>query len=43
MTSPRHSHQMEELGISKAASKVLNWRRPCKLEIKLTDHYVAKI
>ncbi|KAF5599042.1 arrestin [Fusarium pseudoanthophilum] len=34
---------MEELGISKAASKVLNWRRPCKLKIELIDHYVAKI
>ncbi|KAF5685409.1 type I transaminase [Fusarium denticulatum] len=37
------SHQMEGLGISKAASKVRNWRRPCKLEIELADHYLAKI
>ncbi|KAF5636938.1 C6 transcription factor [Fusarium sp. NRRL 25303] len=43
MMSLRQSHQMEELGISKAASKVLNWRRSCKLEIKLADYYLAKI
>ncbi|KLO92045.1 uncharacterized protein LW93_7674 [Fusarium fujikuroi] len=41
--SLRQSHQMGELGISKAASKVLNWRRSCKLEIKLVDYYLAKI
>ncbi|KAH7222668.1 uncharacterized protein BKA55DRAFT_528047 [Fusarium redolens] len=34
---------MEELGISKAALKVRNWRKPCKLEIELAEHYYAKI
>ncbi|EWZ46078.1 uncharacterized protein FOBCDRAFT_199428 [Fusarium oxysporum Fo47] len=43
MTSLRQSHQMEELGISKAASKIRNWRKSGKLEIELADHYLAKI
>ncbi|KAF4503534.1 HTH-type transcriptional regulator yisV [Fusarium agapanthi] len=34
---------MGELGISKAASKIRNWRRSCKLEIELVGHYLAKI
>jgi hypothetical protein len=34
---------MEELGISKAMSKMRNWRKSCKLEIELADHYHAKI
>ncbi|KAF5703600.1 C6 transcription factor [Fusarium globosum] len=43
MMSLQQSHQMEELGISKAASKLRNWRRSCKLEINLADYYLAKI
>lgn len=43
MMSLQQSHHMEELGISKAASRVLNWRRSCKLEIKLADYYFARI
>lgn len=43
MTSLRQSHHMEELGISKAMSKMRNWRKSCKLEIELADHYYAKI
>ncbi|KAF5603986.1 C6 zink-finger PRO1A [Fusarium pseudocircinatum] len=39
----RKSHQMAELGLSKAASRVLNWRKSCNLEIELVDHYLARI
>ncbi|KAH6962743.1 hypothetical protein DER45DRAFT_590669 [Fusarium avenaceum] len=43
MTSLRHSHHMEELGISKAMSKMRKWRKSCNLEIELAHHYHAKI
>ncbi|KAF4443622.1 hypothetical protein F53441_11388 [Fusarium austroafricanum] len=43
MTSLWKTHKTGDLGISKAASKIRNWRQPCKLEIQLHDHYHSKI
>ncbi|EXA29410.1 hypothetical protein FOVG_19093 [Fusarium oxysporum f. sp. pisi HDV247] len=34
---------MGEMGISKALSKLRNWRRACNLEIELNHHYQSKI